>query len=113
MIFRVECGVSYDSDFGRVGEVALEVARGVMQKYPEGAKDFEPVIRFKEFGDSNINFAVVLKATDRMAHFPLKSEFIKALHRRFNEAGIEIQYPARKLWICFPHKLCCGVTMFH
>jgi len=102
MLFRVECGVSYDSDLEKVEKVALEVAREVMQKFPEGAKDFEPVVRFKNFGDSNIDFAVVLKAVNRMAHFPLKSEFIKALHRRFNEEGIEIQYPARKIYFAEP-----------
>ena len=77
--------------------MALDVAKDIMQKYPERSKTFEPVVRFKEFGDSNINFSVVLEAKDRMSHFPLKSEFIKALHRRFNEEGIDIQYPVRKL----------------
>lgn len=102
LLFRVACGVSYDSDLEKVERVSLEVAREVMQKYPEGAKDFEPVVRFKAFGDSNIDFAVVLKAVNRMAHFQLKSYFIKALHKRFAEEGIEIQYPARKLYFAQP-----------
>lgn len=102
LMFRVECGVSYDSDLEKVERVALEVAREVMQKYPEGAKDFEPVVRFKAFGDSNIDFAVVLKAINRMAHFQLKSHFIKALHKRFAEEDIEIQYPARKIYFAEP-----------
>lgn len=98
LTFRVECGVSYDSDLDKVEQVTMAVAKEILQRCPEGAKDFEPVVRFKEFGDSNINFAVVLKSVDRMGHFIIKHEFIKALHKRFNEEGIEIQYPARKLY---------------
>lgn len=103
MLFAVACGVGYDSDLEKVERVTAEVAEEVMQKYPEGAKDFTPVVRFKEFGDSNINFAVVLKAVDRAGHFTLKHEFIKTLHKRFNEEGIEIQYPVRKLYFADSH----------
>lgn len=97
MSFGVECGVSYASDLEKVERVAIEVAKEVMNKNPEGKKDFTPVVRFNKFDDSNINFTVVLKATDRVAHFVLKHYFIKALHKRFSDEGIEIQYPVRKL----------------
>ncbi len=97
MLFSVDCGVSYDSDLAKVERVTLETAKELLQEHPSGAKDFEPVIRFKAFGDSNINFAVVLKGNDRAAQFILKHEFIKKLHKRFQEEGIEIQYPVRKL----------------
>jgi small-conductance mechanosensitive channel len=56
-------------------------------------------VRFKEFGDSNIIFTAVLKSVDRMSQFQLKHEFIKALHKRFQEEGITIEYPVRRL--CF------------
>jgi small-conductance mechanosensitive channel len=98
MWFTVTCGVSYDSDLEKVERVALEVAKGLVQKLPEGAKDEEPLVRFSEFGDSNINFAVVLKAANRLGQFSMKTELIKALHKRFKEEGLEIQYPARKLY---------------
>jgi small-conductance mechanosensitive channel len=98
LLFTVDCGVSYDSDLDRVEWVAIAVAEEILQKCPEGAKDFKPVVRFKRFDDSNINFAVVLKSVDRTGHFVIKHEFIKALHKRFSQEGIEIQYPARKLY---------------
>ena len=99
MLFSVGCGVSYESDLSKVERVAMQVAEETMRKYPEGVKDFKPVLRFKSFGDSNIDFDIILKAIDRAAHYYLKSEFIKALHKRFAEEGIEIQYPVRKLLI--------------
>ena len=103
LIFTIACGVSYDSDLEKVERITLEVAEEILQKYPEGDKDFEPLVRFKEFGDSNINFAVVLKCVDRVGQFVIKNQFIKALHQRFNQEGIEIQYPARKLYFADNH----------
>ncbi len=103
MVFTVSCGVSYASDLKRVEAVTIEVARRVLEDCPEGAKDFTPVVRFKEFGDSNINFAIVMKGTTRTAQFILKHELIKALNERFNQEGIEIQYPARKLYFADGH----------
>jgi small-conductance mechanosensitive channel len=96
-VFAVACGVSYDSDLDKVERIALEVAQEIIARCPEAPKDYEPSVRFKEFGDSNINFTVVLKSVDRVSQFPLKHEFIKALHLRFKQEGITIEYPVRKL----------------
>lgn len=97
LVFSVDCGVSYESDLAKVERVALAVAEETMRRLPEGVKDFKPMLRFKAFGDSNIDFSVILKAADRSGHYIVKSEFIKALNKRFGEEGIEIQYPVRKL----------------
>jgi small-conductance mechanosensitive channel len=98
ILFGVDCGVSYDSDLEQVERIVTEVAIQVMQNYPEGGKDFTPVVRFNKFGDSNINFSVVLKAINRGAYFVLKHHFIKALHKRFHTEGIVIEFPVRKLY---------------
>jgi small-conductance mechanosensitive channel len=98
MIFTVDCGVSYDSDLEKVERVSIEVAKSIMDNSPLGARDFTPLVRFKQFGDSNINFAIMLKGIDRISQYALKHDFIKALHKRFAEEGIEIQYPARKIY---------------
>jgi len=97
MAFSVDCGVSYNSNLDQVEKVVLEVATKLMNNHPAGVKDFEPVLRFKQFADSNINFSVVMKGIDRPAQFILKHEFIKQLHTRFQKEGIEIDYPVRKL----------------
>ena len=99
MVFGVEGGVSYDSDLDKVEKVITEVASEVMRIYAEGGKDFTPIVRFKNFGDSNINFSVVLKAANRGASFALKHYFIKALHKRFQDEGIVMEFPARKLYL--------------
>ncbi len=98
MLFSVDCGVSYDSDLEKVERIVIEVASSVMKIFPEGEKDFTPIVRFNKFDDSNVNFSVVLKAVNRGAHFALKHHFIKALHKRFQSEGIVIEFPVRRLY---------------
>lgn len=92
----VNCGVSYDSDLQHVQDVALTASRKVVGESMHAA-DFDPIVNFKTFGDSNIDFYVFARARDRVASFKLTSELIKAIHARFTEEGIEINYPVRKI----------------
>jgi len=91
----VESGVSYSSDLAQVEDVALAVAREIIEELPEAIKTREPWFAYEEFGDSNINFWVWLYATDRLGSFRVKNELIKRLHARFAEEGITINYPVR------------------
>ena len=97
MSVLVECGISYDSDLERVEEVALEVAGQLRDELEEAIDDFDPVIRFRSFGESNIDFVVVMRAADRTSSFVVKHELMKRLHARLRQEGIEINYPVRKL----------------
>jgi len=93
----VECGVSYSSDMSNVETLALEVAKEVITELPEGLDNADPWFGYSKFGESNIDFWVWVTAKDRISSFKLKSELMKRLHQRFNEHGIEINYPVRKL----------------
>jgi len=93
----VESGVSYSSDLAHVEDVALAVAREIVEELPEAVESREPWFGYDEFGDSNINFWVWLYAKDRIGSFRVKSELIKRLHARFALEGITINYPVRLL----------------
>ena len=93
----IPCGVSYDSDLPRVEEISLEVMNSVIQEHPDAVPEFEPRFRYQEFGDSNINFVMVVRAQSRIAGFVVRSELIKRIHSRFAVEGITINYPVRKL----------------
>ena len=93
----VTAGVSYSSDLAQVERVALEVAREVVKELDEAIKEFEPIFRYEQFGDSNIDFWIWVQANDRIGSFRVKSELIKRLHARFAEEGITINYPVRHL----------------
>ena len=94
----VTCGVAYDSNLQKVEQVTLEVAKHIQQSVDGAVKEFEPAFRYREFGDSNINFITVLGIAEPMKRFVVRNEFIKALKERFDKEGIEISWPIRKIY---------------
>lgn len=94
----IPCGVAYESDLKNVEKVSLEVAKHIQQTIDGAVKDFEPVFRYKEFGDSNINFITILRVSEPMKRFVVRNEFIKALKERFDKEKIEISWPIRKIY---------------
>ena len=99
MSLYVELGVAYSSDLEHVERVTVEVAKKVLNETPGSVEEYEPSIWYTEFGDSNINCWVVLRAHGYMDSWLVKHNFIKALLRRYNEEGIEISFPARNIFM--------------
>ena len=95
-------GVSYSSDLEEVEALLTEVASKIVLESEHAITDIEPWIGFGNFGDSNIDFWVFIQATDRAGSFVLTSDLIKQIHKRFNEAGIVINYPMRHLVVDDP-----------
>lgn len=94
IVISIPVGVAYDSDLDKVERVTLDVAKEVMAQIDKDVK-MEPAVRFHTFGESSIDFNVVLHSSYFEHQFLLKHEFIKALTRRYREEGIEIPYPTR------------------
>ncbi len=93
----VELGVHYSSDLEHVERVTLEVARETLQTHKWGVAEYETFVVYTGFGDSSINFTVMLRAKEYFNRFWVKSAFIKALHKRFAEEGITIPFPIRAI----------------
>jgi small-conductance mechanosensitive channel len=68
-----------------------------MQTVQGGMPDFEPLIRYHTFGDSSINFTVIMRTNEFVGQYLLKHEFIKRLHARYNKESINIPFPIRTL----------------
>lgn len=102
MFVYVPCGVAYDSDLNFVEQVTLEVARKVQREVQGADPNWEPAVRWTEFGDFAITFVTVLRALNFTAQYNLRSEFIKSLHRRFKEVGIEIPFPIQTVILKSP-----------
>lgn len=96
---RVHNGVAYDSDLQQVEQVTLEVANRLVRDTPGAATDFEPIMRYTAFADSNINYVVIMRAKDWPTSRLLQHRFIKAVKQRYDEVGIEISFPARNLYL--------------
>ena len=90
-------GVSYDEDLERVEAVLRSASADVVEASEHAVTDAEPWVGFNAFGDSNIDFWVFAQAVDRLGSYYLESDLIKEIHKRFNDAGIVINYPVRHL----------------
>lgn len=93
----VDVGVHYDSDLEHVERVTLEVAREILKSHKWGIAEYETFVVFHTFDSSSINFTVMLRAQEYFNRFFIKSEFMKALHKRYREEGIIIPYPIRAI----------------
>lgn len=100
----VQVGVSYKSDLTKVEQVTIEVAKEVMKEVSGGVSEFEPFIRYHTFGDSSINFTVIMRAREFVDQYLIKHEFVKRLHKRYAHEGIEIPFPQRDLHITTQEK---------
>jgi len=97
MAALVQVGVSYDSDLDHVERVTVEVAKEVLRDTPGGVREFEPFIRYHTFDDFSINFTVILRVKEYVDKYLVTHEFVKRLHKRYKQEGIEIPFPIRTL----------------
>jgi len=96
---KIEVGVSYDSDLEKVERVTIDVAKDVLKNIPGGVPNFEPFIRYHTFGESSINFTVILRAKEFVDQYLIKHEFIKKLHKRYKKEKIVIPFPIRTVYL--------------
>jgi len=93
----VQVGVHYDSDLEHVERVTMEVGKEVLGTVEGGVAEFDPFIRYHTFNDFSIDFTVILRAKEFVDNYLVKHEFIKALHKRYKQEGIEIPFPIRTI----------------
>ena len=93
MAVLVDLGVHYKSDLEKVERITCEVAKAVMAQVSGGVTYFEPFMRYSAFGDSSIKFTVILRVKEFTDQYLIKHEFIKRLHKRYSQEGINIPYP--------------------
>ncbi|MDY6886019.1 MAG: mechanosensitive ion channel family protein, partial [Pseudomonadota bacterium] len=74
-------------------QVTLEVARQILIDHEWGVDDYNTFVVYHTFDNSSINFTVMLRAKEYFNRFWVKSAFIKALHKRYNQEGIVIPFP--------------------
>lgn len=106
-LFIVTCGVAYWSDLKRVEKLALEIAKKIQKKKKHGAPKFNPLFRYYNFGDSNIDFKLILQADKFSSHFLMAHELIRELKAAFDKAGIAISFPMRTLEFHQPLEMQC------
>lgn len=93
--FHVQVGVAYGSDTSLVRDVLLRVAKEHGQVLERPA----PSVRFLNFGDSSLDFDLLIWSRDLVRIEDIKSDLRFSIDSAFRKAEVEIPFPQRDLWI--------------
>ena len=95
---RIPFGVAYGSDKEQVRKAALEATAEVPYTLTH-MKGREPDVWLVEFGDSSLNFLLLVWVNRQGAKRPTRTRasYLWALETKLNEYGIEIPFPQRDL----------------
>ena len=94
--FRIPVGVAYGSDVNKVRDALITAAR----EHPAALSDPEPSVFLDKFGDSTIDFELVVWSME-MSYRPrrFKSDLNFLIDKHLRAASIEIPNPQRDLHI--------------
>ncbi|MFN8673021.1 MAG: mechanosensitive ion channel [Candidatus Sericytochromatia bacterium] len=89
----IKIGVSYNSNIELVEKLLLSVAN----KEDFVVKSPEPLVYFNEFGDSSLNFELLVWIIKPIKHRLIKSKLNFAIFNILKENNIEIPFPQRDI----------------
>ncbi len=97
---RIPVSVSYSSDPQHVEDVMLDEVKKASGEIKELILEPQPVVRFiPGFGDSSLDFTLIVYVKEYADQFPVQSELRKRIFNRFKKEGIEIPFPQRVVHI--------------
>lgn len=89
----IELGVAYKENVERVQKMLKEIA----EKNPYCLDEPEPLIFFKNFGDSALEFLFAVWCV-KDDYLTLRKSVMKEIKERFDAEGVEIPFPHRTLY---------------
>lgn len=92
---HIKVGVAYGSDVPLVVNSMIEVA----QNHPGTLKDPAPKVWFNEFGNSSLNFELLVWIPDPKKAFDIISDLNQAIDDIFRKRNIHIPFPQRDLHV--------------
>ncbi len=100
MACLIPVSVSYNSDPEHVEKVLLDIAIKAIEDLPGLLAEPQPVVRFiPGFGNSSLDFTLVLHVREFVDQFPVQHEIRKRIFKRFKEENIEIPYPVQRIYL--------------
>lgn len=90
---EIKVGVKY----GTNPEQVMQILRDTANAHKETLKDPKPLPLFTEFGDSSLNFRLLVWIPVADERLRIQSELNVSINRALKEAGIEIPFPQRDL----------------
>ena len=89
----IRVGVSYDTDLDQAEYVAIQAAEKVLKDEKIIEKDNNPIVRYKQFADSAIEFIIIVKVDKVQDEGRVQHALIKEIHKQFQINKIEIPFP--------------------
>jgi len=92
---RIKVGVAYGTDIDMAEETLLEVAREnqKISKFPE------PRVRFREFGNSALEFELLCWARQPQDRGMVIHQLGKTIYKAFQKKGITIPFPQQDIYV--------------
>lgn len=91
----VNVGVAYGSDVKKVKSLLIEAANN----HPSVMKDPPPLVLFTDFGDSSLNFKLIVTLNDSFIGAIPRSDLRFEIDRLFRENNVTIPFPQRDIHI--------------
>lgn len=92
---RIKVGVAYGSDVDAV----CELLEGLAAEHETVCKDPTPRVRMRGFGDSSLDFELLCWVAQPVQRGLVAHELYMAIYKALNEAGIQIPFPQRDIWV--------------
>jgi small-conductance mechanosensitive channel len=90
---HLSIGVAYNSDIAKVKASLLKAA----DEHIEVLRNPQPQVFFTEFGDSSLNFELLIWVSNPSRQAPITSDLYFRIEEIFQEQDIEIPFPQRDL----------------
>jgi small-conductance mechanosensitive channel len=92
---RIKVGVAYGSDVDEVCELLENIAF----EHDTVCQDPKPRVRMRGFGDSSLDFELLCWVSQPAQRGLVSHELYMAIYKGLNQAGIEIPFPQRDVWM--------------
>ena len=92
---RIKVGVAYGSNVDEVCELLEQIAA----HHDSVCKDPTPRVRMRGFGDSSLDFELLCWVDHPVERGRVTHELYMKIYKALNEAGIEIPFPQRDVWM--------------
>lgn len=92
---RIKVGVAYGSDVDQVCALLEQIAAN----HDTVCKDPTPRVRMRGFGDSSLDFELLCWVNHPVERGIVTHELYMKIYKALNQAGIEIPFPQRDVWM--------------
>ena len=94
---KVKVSVAYGTDLKKVSRILIEIAKNHPNVVKE--KEFEPIVRLVDFGDSGIEFIIAMWIDEVMNQWKVLSDVRMEIDAYFKKEHITIPFPQRTVWL--------------